>query len=57
MIKILSEVRIRPKNEITVPIPVRTLLKLNPGDFLRFEFIDGKICIFKVATRKINSIN
>jgi len=53
--EILAETRIRPKNEITVPPIIRDMLNLNPGDYLRFELIDGNICLCKSVTRKINN--
>ena len=55
MVEILAETRIRPKNEITVPSVVRDMLNLNPGDLLRFEIIDGNVCICKAISRKVNN--
>ena len=54
MVEILAETRIRPKNEITVPSVIRDMLNLNPGDMLRFEFVDGNICVCKAVTHKVN---
>jgi len=55
MSEILAEIRIRSKNEITIPPSIRKLLKLSPSDILRFELLDNKICICKAVTRKINN--
>ena len=57
MSEILAETRIRPRNEITVPGIVRDILNLRPGDLIRFERVDGSICVCKAVTRKINCRN
>ena len=54
MNEILAEMRIRPRNEITVPPVIRDMLNLSPGDMIRFEFYDGNICVYKAVTRRIN---
>jgi len=53
--EILAEIRVRSKNEITIPSIVRDVLNLSSGDIIRFENILGNICICKVITRKINN--
>ena len=54
MSEVLFESRIRDRNEITIPVSVRKFLNLSPGDFIRFENIDGHICICKSVTHKVN---
>ena len=52
----LDESRIRERNEITIPIPVRDILHLEPGDFIRWELNDkGCITVCKSVTMKVNS--
>ncbi len=55
MVEVLSETRMRPKNEITVPSVVRDMLNLVPGDYIRFELVDGNVCVCKAVTHKINN--
>lgn len=56
MDEILAETRIRPKNEITIPMIIRDMLNLVPGDMIRFERNNvGDVCLCKVITRKINN--
>jgi len=57
MVEILAEIRIRLKNEITIPGVIRDMLNLSPSDLLRFELIEGNICMYKVITRKVNNKN
>ena len=52
--ELLAETRVRPKNEITVPGIIRDILNISPGDMLRFEMVEGNICLCKVVTKKIN---
>jgi len=54
MTEILDEVRIRGRYEITVPSILRDMLNLSPGDLLRFELVDGNICVCKAVTHKVN---
>ena len=54
-IKNLGERMVRDKNEVTLPIPVRELLNLKPGDKIRFEMNDGTVCIHKIVSRKIGN--
>ena len=54
MSEILDEVKIRGRFEITVPSIVRDMLNLSPGDIMRFEQVNGNICVCKAVTRKVN---
>ena len=51
----IDEVRVRVKNQITIPTTVVDILNLSPGDYIRFEQINGNICICKAVTRKVNT--
>ena len=50
----IDEVKLRPKNQITIPTTIIDILNLSPGDYIRFEQINGNICICKAITRKVN---
>ena len=56
MVEIMDESRIRDKNEVTIPIPVRSFLKVGPGDRIRWELgDDGCIIVCKVVSHKVNN--
>ena len=56
MSEILAETWIRPKNEITVPIEVRAICKLLPGDGLRWIRLDsGDIVVKKIISKIVNN--
>lgn len=46
--------KLTSKARTTIPLPVRALLRLQPGDELQYEIIDGKVILTKArrdATR------
>jgi bifunctional DNA-binding transcriptional regulator/antitoxin component of YhaV-PrlF toxin-antitoxin module len=56
MVEVLDETKIRERNEITIPMNVRSFLKLVPGDFIRWELSDlGCIIVCKAVIRKVNN--
>ena len=55
MSEILEEARVQDRNVITIPTPVREHLKISPGDYLRFELVNGNICVHKVIFRRVNN--
>lgn len=56
MDEVLAETWLRPKNEITVPIPVRSYCRLKPGDGLRWIKLDnGEIVVKKIVSKIVNT--
>ena len=56
MTEILGEMRLKIKNQVTVPKAVVEILNLKIGDFIRFEQKDnGEICLCKSVTHKVNN--
>lgn len=55
MTDIIDEVKIRERNEITIPFLVRDILNLKPGDYLRFERKNSNMYVCKAVTHKINN--
>ena len=51
-------IRVREKNEITIPKKVREILGVEPGDYIQFEGDDnGGVNIHKIIPQKVyNSI-
>ena len=49
----IDEIEIRDRNVVTIPIKIRRLLNVAPGDYLRFERKNGLIIICKAVTRSV----
>jgi len=53
--EILAESWIRPKNEITIPIEVRNLWNIKPGNGLRWILTDdNRIYVVKITSMVVN---
>ena len=52
---LVGESRIRPKNQVTIPPEVCEALRVDPGDFLRWELQHGVMIVCKSVTRRIGN--
>ena len=43
--------KLTSKAQTTIPKPIRTALKLQPGDELSYEILDGRVMLTKVHRR------
>ena len=56
MVEVLNKSRITNRNLITIPVKVRQLLNLFPGDLIRWELNDnGCVAVYKVVTHRVNN--
>lgn len=49
-------IRVREKNEVTIPKKVREILNIEPGDYIQFDSDnDGGIVVHKIKTVKLKN--
>lgn len=48
--------RITSKGQVTIPLKIRKLLDLKPGDFVDFQYEDGKVYLIPKKENILNSI-
>jgi len=57
MTEVLDEVKLRPKNQMTLPGIVIDILNMDVGDFIRFTKTEsGDVCVCKAVTHKVNHV-
>ncbi|MFX1502931.1 MAG: AbrB/MazE/SpoVT family DNA-binding domain-containing protein [Promethearchaeota archaeon] len=55
MSDIIAEGKVRARFELTIPVEIREILNLKPGDYIRFEQNNGHIYVYKAILKKINN--